>query len=62
MIQSGIKKIIVPKGVGFPGVGDWTEDLEIAKEMLAEVGIEIEEVEYDEKDHNFGDYHGARKQ
>lgn len=66
VIQSGIKKIIVPKGAHFPGVGgagvgDWTEDLKIAREMLAEVGIEIEEVEFDHDEHDFGDFHGARK-
>jgi dCMP deaminase len=60
VIQTGIKKIIVPKGVGFPGVGDWTESLGIAKQMLYEAGVEIEEVEYDENDHNFEDYHNAR--
>ena len=60
VIQTGIKKIIVPKGAFFPGVGDWSDDLKIAKEMLEEAGVEIEEVEYNEEDHDFGDYHNAR--
>lgn len=61
VIQSGIKKIIVPKGAWFPGVGDWNESLKIAKEMLDEAGVEVEEVDFDADDHNFGDYHNSRK-
>jgi dCMP deaminase len=61
VIQSGIKKIIVPKTAAFPGVGDWDESLAIAREMLEEAGIEIEEVEFDEDEHDFGDFHDARK-
>ena len=62
VIQSGIKKIIVPKGSYFPGVGKWDESLQVAKEMLDEAGVDIEEVEFDEDDHDFGDFHGARKE
>ena len=61
VIQSGIKKIIVPKGAFFPGIGKWDESLKVAKEMLDEAGVEIEEVDYDEADHDLGDFHGARK-
>jgi len=61
VIQSGIKKIIVPKGAWFPGVGEWTESLAVAKQMLDEAGVEVEEVDFDLEDHDFGDYHGARK-
>ena len=61
VIQTGIKKVIITKGEHTPSAADWAEDLAIAKEMLAEVGVEIEEVEYNEDDHDFGDYHGARQ-
>jgi dCMP deaminase len=61
VIQSGIKKIIVPKGAWFPGVGDWSDSLVIAKQMLDEAGVEVEEVDFEHDDHDFGDYHDARK-
>ena len=61
VIQSGIKKIIVPKGAWFPGVGDWTDSLKVSMEMLEEAGVEIEEVEFNEDDHDFGDFQGARR-
>jgi len=60
VIQSGIKKIIVPKGSYFPGKGEWSDSLNAAMTMLDEAGVEIEEIDFNIDDHNFDDYHGAR--
>ena len=60
VIQVGIKKIIVPKNSYFPGVGNWDEDLKIAKVMLEEAGVEIEEVDYNPEEIDFTDFHNAR--
>lgn len=44
VIQSGIKKI-VGNSVPFPGKGEhWEEDLKIARIMLGEAGIELEDI------------------
>ena len=60
VIQSGIKKIIVPKDGKFPGRGDWGDSLEAAMTMLNEAGVEVEEVEFSMDDHDFADFHNAR--
>lgn len=60
VIQSGIKKIVVPKGKEFPGLGSWTDSLNVARQMLDEAGVEIEEVDFNELDHDVKDWHGAR--
>ena len=61
IIQSGIKKIIVVKDESTILKGDWDADFTAAFEMFSEAGVEVEAVEFDGDDHDFGDYHNARK-
>ena len=61
IIQSGIKKIIVVKDESTILKGDWDADFTAAFEMFGEAGVEVEAVEFNPEDHDFNDYHGARK-
>jgi len=49
IIQSGIKRIFIPKNAKIDNASKWAEDWVYAKEMLDEAGVEINYVDMEEE-------------